>query len=85
MGGHKSAVTALLALPSREPGGPDALISAGADGTVAVWEPSASGSAVNAERFAAPPPPPRVLPSATSHPKAQLPAQALAKSSPFTS
>ena len=45
VGGHKAAVTALLALPSREPGGPDALVSAGADGTVAVWEPSASASA----------------------------------------
>ena len=54
VGGHKSAVTALLALPSREPGGPDALVSAGADGTVAVWEPSATGSAANAERCAAP-------------------------------
>lgn len=43
--GHKGAVTALLALPSREPGGPDALVSAGADGTIAVWEPSANNSA----------------------------------------
>ena len=43
--GHKGAVTALLALPNKEPGGPDALISAGADGTIAVWEPSASGAA----------------------------------------
>ncbi|KAK9819592.1 hypothetical protein WJX72_000101 [[Myrmecia] bisecta] len=41
-GGHKSNVTAMLAMASKRPGGPDALISASVDGTVAVWEPSAS-------------------------------------------
>ncbi len=35
-GVHKGAVTALLPMGSLEPGGPDRLISAGIDGTVAV-------------------------------------------------
>ena len=35
-GVHKGAVTALLPMGSLEPGGPDRLISAGADGTIAV-------------------------------------------------
>jgi hypothetical protein len=39
-GGHKGAVTALLPLGSPSPGGPDRLISASADGSVAVWDPS---------------------------------------------
>mmetsp|Transcript_12197 Transcript_12197/g.36597 ORF Transcript_12197/g.36597 Transcript_12197/m.36597 type:complete len:1238 (-) Transcript_12197:225-3938(-) len=43
VGGHKGAVTALLPLGSVAPGGPDRLLSAGADGTIAVWEPSTAG------------------------------------------
>ncbi len=35
-GVHKGAVTALLPMGSLEPGGPDRLISAGIDGTIAV-------------------------------------------------
>ncbi len=35
-GVHKGQVTALLPMGSLEPGGPDRLISAGADGTIAV-------------------------------------------------
>lgn len=42
VGGHKTAVTALVTLSAREPGAPDALISASVDGTVAVWHPSTS-------------------------------------------
>lgn len=42
VGGHKGAVTALAALAPAQPGGPDRLLSAGADGTVALWEPSAA-------------------------------------------
>lgn len=41
-GGHKSTVTKLLVLGGREQGGPDLLLSSAADGTVAVWEPSAA-------------------------------------------
>lgn len=43
VGGHKGAVTGLLPLGSVAPGGPDRLLSAGADGTIAVWEPSTAG------------------------------------------
>lgn len=43
-GGHKGAVTGLLPLGSTEPGGPDRLVSAAADGTVAVWQPSLATS-----------------------------------------
>jgi WD40 repeat protein len=39
-GAHKGAVTGMLPLGSKEPAGPDRLITAAADGTVAVWEPS---------------------------------------------
>lgn len=41
-GAHKSAVTKLLVLGGREQGGPDLLLSCSADGTIAVWEPSAA-------------------------------------------
>ncbi len=41
-GAHKSSVTKLLVLGAREQGGPDFLLSCSADGTVAVWEPSAA-------------------------------------------
>ncbi|BDA49478.1 hypothetical protein COCOBI_14-0960 [Coccomyxa sp. Obi] len=41
-GAHKSSVTKLLVLGGREQGGPDFLLSCSADGTVAVWEPSAA-------------------------------------------
>ena len=41
-GGHKAAVTKLLALGSKEENGPDLLLSAAADGSIAVWEPSAA-------------------------------------------
>ncbi len=41
-GAHKSAVTKLLVLGGREQGGPDMLLSCSTDGTVAVWEPSAT-------------------------------------------
>jgi len=43
VGGHKGAVTALLPVGATAPGGPDRLLSAGADGTIAVWEPSTAG------------------------------------------
>lgn len=39
-GAHKGAVTSMLPLGSKEPAGPDRLVTAAADGTVAVWEPS---------------------------------------------
>lgn len=39
-GAHRGAITSLLVLGSEEPGGPDRLISASADGTVALWDPS---------------------------------------------
>ena len=38
--GHKGAVTALLPLAAEAEGGPDLLVSASADGTLAVWDPS---------------------------------------------
>ena len=41
-GGHKGAVKALTALAAPQPGGADLLLSAGADGTIALWEPSAA-------------------------------------------
>jgi hypothetical protein len=48
-GGHKGAVTGMLPLGSKEPAGPDRLVTAAADGTVAVWEPSlATPSSVHA-------------------------------------
>lgn len=40
--GHKSAVSALLVVGGREPGGPDQLVSAAVDGTIAIWDPSAA-------------------------------------------
>jgi WD40 repeat protein len=39
-GGHRGAITALLPLGAAAPGGPDRLVSASADGSVAVWDPS---------------------------------------------
>ena len=39
-GAHSKGVTALLPLASEAPGGPDRLLSAGADGTLALWDPS---------------------------------------------
>lgn len=42
VGGHKGAVTALAALAAPQPGGADLLLSAGADGIIALWEPSAA-------------------------------------------
>lgn len=39
-GGHKSAVTVLLPFASEAPGGPDRLVSASADGSIAIWDPS---------------------------------------------
>ncbi|KAL4855688.1 hypothetical protein ACK3TF_003771 [Chlorella vulgaris] len=41
-GAHGKAVTAMLPLASEVPGGPDMLLSASADGTLAVWDPSRS-------------------------------------------
>lgn len=38
--GHKVPVTKLLPLGSREPGGPDLLLSAAQDGSVSLWDPS---------------------------------------------
>jgi hypothetical protein len=38
--GHKAGVTCLLALGSREAGGPDLLMSAAQDGSMALWDPS---------------------------------------------
>ena len=45
MGGHKAAVTKLQVLGSKEENGHDLLLSAGADGSVAVWEPSSAAPA----------------------------------------
>lgn len=39
-GAHGKAVTAMLPLASEAPGGPDMLLTASADGTLAVWDPS---------------------------------------------
>lgn len=41
-GGHKAAVTQLQVLGSKEESGHDLLLSAAADGSVAVWEPSSA-------------------------------------------
>lgn len=41
-GAHGKAVTAMLPLASEAPGGPDQLLTASADGTIAVWDPSRS-------------------------------------------
>ncbi len=43
-GAHKAAVTGILPLGSTEPGGPDRLVTAAADGTIAVWQPSLATS-----------------------------------------
>ncbi len=42
VGGHKAAVTKLQVLGSKEEDGHDLLLSAGADGSIAVWEPSSA-------------------------------------------
>jgi hypothetical protein len=42
VGAHKAGVTKLLTIGGRGLGGPDRLASAGADGTVAMWDPSAA-------------------------------------------
>ena len=41
-GGHKAAITELQVLGSKEENGHDLLLSAAADGSVAVWEPSSA-------------------------------------------
>lgn len=41
-GGHKAAVTGLQVLGSKEENGHDLLLSAAADGSIAVWEPSSA-------------------------------------------
>lgn len=41
-GAHGKGVTAMLPLASEAPGGPDRLLTAAADGSVAVWDPSRS-------------------------------------------
>ena len=53
VGGHKASVTKLLAIGGKEPGSPDGLISAAADGTVATWLPSnaAAGKKSSESRF----------------------------------
>jgi hypothetical protein len=43
-GAHSKSVTAVLPLASEAPGGPDMLLTAGADGSVAVWDPSRSAT-----------------------------------------
>ena len=45
VGGHKAGVTKLQVLGSKEENGHDLLLSAGADGSVAVWEPSSAAPA----------------------------------------
>lgn len=39
MGAHKTGVSKLLAIGGKEAGGPERLVSGGADGSLAVWEP----------------------------------------------
>lgn len=39
-GGHSKAVTAMKVIGPSSPGGPDRLVTASADGTLAVWDPS---------------------------------------------
>ena len=52
VGCHKAAVTKLQVLGSKEENGHDLLLSAGADGSVAVWEPaSAAPSGPDKERL----------------------------------
>lgn len=50
-GVHKAAVTALLTMGSLEPGGADRLLSASADGVVALWTPSAKTRTPDAEHM----------------------------------
>lgn len=52
-GAHGKAVTAMLPLASEAPGGPDMLLTASADGTLAVWDPSRA-SVKGADREMAP-------------------------------
>ncbi|KAK9807986.1 hypothetical protein WJX73_010745 [Symbiochloris irregularis] len=40
--GHKAAVTSLVVVGAKEVGAPDILVSASADGSIAVWHPSTS-------------------------------------------
>ena len=42
VGSHKGAVTAMVTLGSKEPGGADLLVTAASDGTISVWDPSAA-------------------------------------------
>ena len=42
VGGHKLGVTKLLVIGGKDTTSPDRLVSAGADGTVALWDPSAA-------------------------------------------
>ena len=44
VGAHKTAVTKLVSVGGKEPGSPDALVSAAADGTIAYWQPSLSAA-----------------------------------------
>lgn len=46
VGAHKAAVTKLLVVGGKEPGSPDALVSAAADGTIAYWQPSMSAAGI---------------------------------------
>lgn len=51
VGGHKGAVTQLLPLGAVAPGGAERLLSAAADGTIAVWEPSTTSGSVDGRHF----------------------------------
>ena len=42
VGSHKGAVTAMVTLGSKQPEGPDLLVTAASDGTISVWDPSAA-------------------------------------------
>lgn len=50
-GVHKAAITALLPMGSLEPSGADRLLSASADGTVALWTPSITTRTPDAEHI----------------------------------
>ena len=40
VGGHKGAITHLIAIPGKSSTSPELLVSAAADGSIAIWDPS---------------------------------------------